>query len=572
MRLLWLLLSCALVGLGGCSSHTTTPASRFYHGLTTRYNALYNAQQAFDEAYWQLFSLEHEYYDYPLTTYPRLDRRVGRELPQGFDIAEAKLKRAIRSHSLRMLPVGASTPTPSRHREYNPVIHRAWLLLGQTQLFSGKCEEALETFGYVARLFDTEPATSRQAKLWQLRALVALGRSQQAQALYQELGNHPSPSDKSYPHLGQIAHAEYLLLAGDTTGAIAELEGALELASHRGERARLYYLLGQLQATRQTYKEAIEAWRTASKLAPTIALELSAELRLLELGAQTKDITRRAGLALSKRHRYKAHRDMIYWSLGRLEEAWGHSAKAEQYWQEALANTTWTSGVYLDIQEALAKCYLKQGQWLLACAHYKPMVSALAQSPGHPRAQLLAGSLGRIDSLAYWAEVYSHSPSQDLPQLRHPERTRSKVTSLPSSATDLSSTQQGADHEYFDNPQWLQQGRTIFVQRWGERPLTDRWRTSLVQSALAPMPLEERDDVAFASEAAMHGSRSTSREQASSVAPPSSSELEEAMWRIAQILHEDFALHAQAQEVWRSLLRRFPQGKYAEAIRSQLAP
>lgn len=572
MHLLWLLLSCTLLGLGGCSSHTTTPASRFYHGLTTRYNALYNAQQAFDEAYWQLFSLEHEYYDYPLTTYPRLDRRIGGEIPHGFDIAEAKLKRAIRNHSLRTPPLGASPPAPSRHREYNPVIHRAWLLLGQTQLFSGKCEEALETFGYVARLFEAEPMTSRQAKLWQLRALVALGHSQEAQALYQEFGNQPSSSEKSYPHLGQIASAEYHLLAGDTTVAIAELERALDLALHRGERARLCYLLGQLQATRQAHKEAIEAWRTASKLAPTIALELSAELRLLELGAQAKGITQRAIIALSKRHRYKAHRDMIYWSLGQLEEAWGNSAKAEQYWQEALANTTWTSGVYLDIQEALAKGYLKQGQWLLACAHYKPMASALAQSPGHPRAQLLAGSLGRIDSLAYWAEVYSRSPSQDLPQLRLPERTRSKAPSLPSSATGLPSTQQGADHEYFDNPQWLQQGRVAFVQRWGERPLADRWRTSLVQSALASMPLEERDDVASASEAVAHGSHSTSSEQASDVALPSSSELEEAMWRIAQILDEDFALYAQAQEVWRSLLRRFPEGKYAEAIRSQLAP
>ena len=39
-------------------------------------------------------------------------------------------------------------------REFNPFIHRAWLLLGKAQYQKGDFPEAASTFSYIVRLYD----------------------------------------------------------------------------------------------------------------------------------------------------------------------------------------------------------------------------------------------------------------------------------------------------------------------------------------------------------------------------------------------------------------------------------
>lgn len=572
MRVLWLLLISCFWGLSGCGTHSTTPASRLYHSLTTRYNALYNAEVAFDEGYRELFTPPDQYYDYLLATYPRPDiDGEGRGLA-GLEVTEAKVKQTIRAHSLRVPPAGAVVE-PHVQREYNPTIHRAWLLLGQAQLFSGRSIEAIETLAYVANLFASDSAIQYCAKLWLLRALSASGNIQDARKLALELDTITAPSeDKHFPHLRYIAFAEYQLLVGDTATAIERLEQSAQRTSYRPEQARLYYLLGQLYTHRQDYAMAITSWHRAAQLASTISLELASILRALEQEVEELSLREHALLSLVKRRRYREYREAIYWHLGRLKQSQGDLLQAERYWQSALLHTTPASSIYLDMQEALGLTYLRQGQWLFACEHYRQLAAALSLHRGHPRATTLSRSVARVDSLEHWVNIYRRSPSSDLPMLKLREQRRKQTLSLSrSSISEPSSVGEERSRAYFDDPRQLQQGRAAFAQQWGDRPLDDRWRTSQARDrfALAHVADSSLVDTLGGGGSSLVSVISSSSDSADS-SQLSLAEVEEAMWHIAQILLDDFALHSEATAVWHSMLKRFPEGRYADAVRHHL--
>lgn len=573
MRVLGLLLVSCLLGLGGCGTHSTTPASRWYHSFTTRYNALYNAEIAFGEGYRELFSPPDQYYDYPLTTYPLLGAEGEGKNLVGLEVAEAKAKQVIRIHSLRIPPVGAVAESHTQ-REYNPSIHRAWLLLGQSQLFSGHRREAIETFAYIDRLFADDSVIQYRAKLWLLRALSLSEAAQEAREVALELDTIAAPlGDKLFPHLRYIAVAEYQLLVGDTITTTELLEQAALSAPLRSEQAQLYYLLGQLYTQKQDLAKAQSCWHRAKQLAPTISLELASILRGLELGEDDLVRRERALLTLAKRRRYREHRDAIYWHLGRLRHKQGDLPKAEHFWQTAVLHTTPSSSVYLDIQEALGLMYLRQGQWLLACEHYRQLAAALSLHHGHPRATAFASLQVRVDSLEHWIKIYRCSPSSDLIALKQPERYSKQPLLRPTSPASDPSVVGEAGRGYFDNPHRLQQGREIFAQQWGDRPLADRWRTSSARDPFALVRSADRsltDSLSSSDNAAVSSPPTSSPLVSAASSQLSLDEVEEAMWRIAQILLDDFGLCSEATAVWHSMLKRFPAGRYADAVRHRL--
>lgn len=571
MRTLPLLFASCLLSLGSCGTHRTTPASRSYHSLTTRFNALYNAQIAFDDGYTQLFSLSNQCDEDLITTYPLSRQGRQGEIYSGFEIAEAKVKRAIQAHSLRTPPEGEGRECVGK-REYNPSIHQAWFILGQAQLFSGKVAEALETFSYIAQLFDNNLEIQTRAKLWLLRSMSALKLTDDARVLYQSLAYQISQhtrGDKKFPHLTSITLAEYYLLQGDTTRAIVQLERATEKAPYRGERSRLHYLLGQLYATRGEQRQAISAWRTASELTPSIFMELSSTLRMLELSDDKPEELTSQLRSLANRRRYREYRDIVYWTLGRLEQSWGNLDTAEGYWLEALANTTTASRIYINVQRALGAMYLQQYQWLLACQHYRQLLTEQSLHQDDSGSMPPLPSIEVVDSLAHWIKIYETNPSEDLPLLKQP-RDHSQHPIRPTSYTPLSTSTRPmeASTGYFDNPRRLDEGRIAFAKRWGNRLLNDRWRTSRAQGSYFSMASNDTSSVVSDNEEpSLHASLDQISTKSSL---PSLDGIEEAMWHIAQILYRDFGLLSESKTIVRSMIKRFPNGTYAKVGQSHL--
>ena len=283
-------LLCVLGSAVGCSTKRNDSASRFYHNLTTRYNVYHNGQLAFNEGYKALYHDLSESYTELLVPDP-ITRTAGQESSEetavGGSLGKAieKGQKAIREHSIRTKPKVSREDllrNPKKKAfynkmEYNPFLHNAWMMVGESQFYGGHFMEALATFSYMTRLYSTEDRVRDEARIWQARCYLALGWVDEANEILSNLpedGIYKSRS-KTYP----LAETELALKQGDTLSAISHLQQTIDRKPIKAQRARLYYLLGQLYSKEGRWGEASRAFGRVIRLAPPYPLEFAATMR-----------------------------------------------------------------------------------------------------------------------------------------------------------------------------------------------------------------------------------------------------------------------------------------------------
>ncbi|HBS12444.1 MAG TPA: hypothetical protein DEO36_07870, partial [Flavobacteriaceae bacterium] len=147
------------------------------HGLTTKFNVLYNGQIAFDQAklqiddnyednFWKLLPIEPlkieekviEVLNLPSASNGKPQQESQSEsTAQGFDKAEEKAIKAIQKHSMDI-----------NGRERNKQIDDAYLLLGKARYFSQRFVPALEAFNFILENH-TKNGLKDQARVWQAK-------------------------------------------------------------------------------------------------------------------------------------------------------------------------------------------------------------------------------------------------------------------------------------------------------------------------------------------------------------------------------------------------------------------
>ena len=109
-----------------------------------------------------------------------------------YERAIEKAQKAIRQHSIKRRPIRkpgrAYTDEYKKwlaRREFNPFIHRAWLLLGKAQYQKGDFPEAASTFSYIVRLYDGQTNITSEALIWLSLSLIHISEpTRQAEISY----------------------------------------------------------------------------------------------------------------------------------------------------------------------------------------------------------------------------------------------------------------------------------------------------------------------------------------------------------------------------------------------------
>lgn len=173
-----------------CSTKKNTSTMRWWHSFHARYNTYFNGSQAFIEG-----SLEKETGNkddhtqmIPLYTVANKNSKdIGKSQ---FDRAIEKSEKAIRRHSIKSRPVWKKNRRKTKkdlewlnRKEYNPFLWRAWLLMGKSQFQKGEFEEAAATFGYMARLYQTQPVILARARAWQAKCYAEMNWLYEAEDL-----------------------------------------------------------------------------------------------------------------------------------------------------------------------------------------------------------------------------------------------------------------------------------------------------------------------------------------------------------------------------------------------------
>ena len=287
-RVLLLLISLAL--LASCSTKKNTAKSRWWQSFTARYNTYFNGSQAFIEGSLEKENGNKDNYTELIPLYT-VSNKQSRDLGKGnFSRAIEKSEKAIKLHSIKVRPEWKKSRRKTakdlewlNRREYNPFLWRAWLLMGKSQFQQGDFEEAASTFSYMARLYQTQPAILGRARAWLAKSYTELGWIYDAEDVITK--QRRDSMDWRAVKDWDYTYADYYIHSQRYAEAIPYLRKVIRHETRRKQKAREWFLMGQLQALLGHREEAYKAFRHVVRLNPPYELDFNARIAQTEVMA-----------------------------------------------------------------------------------------------------------------------------------------------------------------------------------------------------------------------------------------------------------------------------------------------
>lgn len=546
-----------------CSTKKNTSTMRWWHSFHAHYNTYFNGSQAFIEG-----SLEKETGNkddhtqmIPLYTVANKNSKdIGKSQ---FDRAIEKSEKAIRRHSIKSRPVWKKNRRKTKkdlewlnRKEYNPFLWRAWLLMGKSQFQKGEFEEAAATFGYMARLYQTQPVILARARAWQAKCYAEMNWLYEAEDLITKQRRDSIPrraaADWDY------TLADYHIRSEHWQEAVIYLRKAIRHERRKKQRARMWFLMGQIETLQGHRQQAYDAYKRVIRLNPPYELEFNARIAQSEVMAATdakNTIKRLRRMAASDNN--KDYLDQIYYAIGNtyliLRDTLNAIAAYEKGNEKATRSGT-EKGVLL---WQLGNLYWQQEKYSDARRCYGEAIGLLDQDrPGYKE---LAQRSKVLDELVPFTEaIHLQDSLQQLANMPEAERNKaidrviqelirkekeekrkqqeaeaeqqlqqSGGSNLPQTQTQTTRrpttpVSQQSNVWYFYNPQAVSQGKQRFEQQWGKRPNADNWQ----RSNLTVLKLDQDEEQQEEQETGLDGTESTdsitSSQQADSVATEAS--------------------------------------------------
>ena len=309
----------------GCSTRKNTPATRAYHAFTTRYNLLFNAEEAYEEILERQSESYADNYSGLLPYFPSTPSAEKSQPGGTFDAVVDKASRAIQEHSVTAKPRRNPTQPQTeayrqwlRQEEFNPLLKNAWLLLGKAHLQNRDYEEALAVFSHIQRIYKNEADLISETEIWMLRAYTELDRMYDAASIATILKTKVLP--KNLNNLFNEAYTQYLLRKEAYAEAIPWLRNTIEKEKNLRQKKRLQFLLGQVYAIVGENEEAYRAFEAVKGLSTPYELSMQATISQLAVASETQQpAVRRALEKMRKKTQNEDHLEKIQTALERKQ-------------------------------------------------------------------------------------------------------------------------------------------------------------------------------------------------------------------------------------------------------------
>ena len=511
---LLLLVPLLLMLLSACATKQNTAKSRFFHAFHARYNIYFNGSQAFIDGSLEQEKGNHDNFTELLPLYAVANKNT-RTIGAGqFDRAIEKSEKAIRRHSIKRKPEwnkGRKKTAKDiewlNRREYNPFIWKAWLLLGKSQFQKGEFEEAAATFSYMSRLYQTRPHIYGIARAWLTKSYTELGWYYEAEDVIRNMKR--DSMDFRAVKDWDYAHADYYIRTGQYAEAVPYLRKVIKHERRRTQRAREWYLMGQLQARLGNREEAFRAFRKVSRMNPPYELDFNAQIAQTEVmarGQAKKMISKLRRMASSDNN--KDYLDQVYYAIGNIYLSERDTLKAIDAYETGnkkatrsgiekgvlllkLGDLYWTCERYSDARRCYGEAIglldrerpdyeqLSKRSKVLdelvphtEAVHLQDSLQELARMP---EAERLAAIDRVIDALKKKEEEERRlKEEQEVEQALQERAGEGDKINVPQPTTQPTAGQQGL--WYFYNPQAVSQGKQAFERQWGRRENVDNWR------------------------------------------------------------------------------------------------
>lgn len=316
-------LTIALI-LTGCSTQKNTAQSRWWHAFNAKYNTYYNGTLAYIDGSLEKETENKDNYTEQIPLYT-VSNKNSREIGKAnFDRAIEKCEKAIHQHSIKRRPEWTKNRRKTAkdiewlsRREYNPFLWKAWMLMGRSQFYQGDFESAAATFSYMSRLYATQPAIYGKARAWLAKCYIEQNWNYDAEDVIRNILRDSIHwrAQKEWDY----TFADYYIHTGNAEQAIPYLRKVISHEMRRKQKAREWYLMGQLQASIGNKKEAYKAFRHVIRQNPPYELAFNARIAMTEVMAKDnagKMISRLKRMAASDNN--KEYQDQIYYAIGNI--------------------------------------------------------------------------------------------------------------------------------------------------------------------------------------------------------------------------------------------------------------
>ncbi|PST84098.1 gliding motility protein [Pedobacter yulinensis] len=496
--ILLIALACCTASLfWGCSTQNGSAYSRGLQNLTARYNYIYNSKTLLDEYSNTQLAVQPENYDEILPVYPGPPPRqidavaLPGERTKALDELIAKAKAIITDKS------------------YSNYIDDAYLLLGKAYYYKSDYFISFEYFDYAAKTYRRQVPVFVEANTWAARTQLQLGRTVQAARLLDSIKKYlPLLKKKKAAALATLAQFE---IQGKNYGkALDYLRLAMKQQPSKQERIRWNYIAAQLSEQLKNPAQAYRYYTLVKKSNAPFELYFNADLNRLRIslaGSSSLQEKERRLLSLLRDDKNLDYSDQVYYRIAELFREAGQQQAAERYYRRSAAlsiQNNYQKGLsYLRIADLN---FEQANDYVQAKLYYDSAVASLP--PTYPEYSTISKKALNLEYLSSRYQVISRQDTLQMLAALPDGARRSRILTLvktqqqsseqpvaqggsaqlnPDQGFPASMVATGSNF-YFNNPAAMTRGRTDFVRRFGNRPLTDNWRQqvrSSVQSATA---------------------------------------------------------------------------------------
>ncbi len=310
--------------LAACSNQKNTAQSRWWHSFTAKYNTYYNGSLAYIDGALDKENGNKDNFTEMIPLYT-VGNKQSRDLGKGnFDRAIEKSQKAIKRHSIKRRPEWTKNRKKTAkdlewlsRKEYNPFLWKAWLMMGKSQFMKGEFDEAASTFAYMARLYSGQPEIYGKARAWLAKCYIQQDWLYDAEDVIKKMQR--DSIDWRAQKEWDLTFADYYIHTQQWDQAVTYLKKVIKRETRIKQKAREYFLLGQIYAQQGNKEEAYKAFRSCSRCNPPYQLDFNARIAMTEVAAENNA---KGMISLLKRmarnDNNKEYLDQVYYAIGNI--------------------------------------------------------------------------------------------------------------------------------------------------------------------------------------------------------------------------------------------------------------
>ncbi len=531
----------ALSAIIACSPTKNTGLTRSVQSFKAKYNTYYNGHQAYLDAYEQQRNGNSDNY-LEILPYYMTGNKATLNIGSGqYDKAIEKSQKTIKQHSITKKPdVSARKRRTVKgkqwlaQKEYNPFLYKAWFLMGNAQFQKGEFMEAASTFAYIERLYSTKPNIVALARMSEAKCYAEMEWFYDAENMINRIQRDSLPNNLLGMRAAILADCQ--IRQGQYEEAIPNVLTAIKKQKGTYEKARLYYLLGQLYQHVGNDQQAFKAFKKVYSMNPPYELEFNARIQqseVLSKGQSKQMITKLKRMA--KNPKNKDYLDQVYYAIGNIYLAQGDTLHAIYAYKDGVEKSTRNGIPKGVVWLHLGQLYWDKEEFVKAQPCYAGALGLFDKEREDykeidERSQILdellpyASAVELQDSLQALARMDSVERMKVIDNII--EELKKKEKEEEKKAINAQQSQQTANNRaanqrtttpagragsqnaapwYFYNPSTVAAGKTDFQRKWGDRQLADDWRRNN-KTVLAEFNEEEIENDSIMNDSTMNDS------------------------------------------------------------------